>query len=445
MISSAIHLLVLMTLTSSIAVVLVGATRKPLRYTAGARASYWIWLLVPVSVVGVLLPASSHPIRVPAEVFPPAVSAAYSAATVSMSESADSSYYTMILGLWLLGALIMIIWTVRRQQVFVRSIGEITPDPSGVYRSRSVDTPLLVGAWNARIVVPENFEERYSPEERNLVLAHERAHLKRHDVMINVFATVWLCLTWFNPLLYWALARLRFDQELACDEQVLTASQTPRRIYAEALLKTQLASESAWRVPAGCHWQSIHPLKERIAMLKRRSPGLARRLVGTAFVGVLTVLGGYATWAAQTDLPATGSSAKVIAVNMKWWVNGTDVLPGGSSTSHDIRVVSGKEFVRKVSFAAGQSFETRCFASLSNEDRQSPIWNTAKAFRKEGTDGLILLECKLSNDDSVFSTPALMVGDGKVGTIEVVNPEGTVRYKIEFHASTKPVRTATAR
>jgi bla regulator protein blaR1 len=75
-----------------------------------------------------------------------------------------------------------------------------------------------MGVWNARIVVPESFEEIYSPRERALVLAHERAHLERRDVAVNVFATVWLCLSWFNPLMYWALGRLRFDQELACDE-----------------------------------------------------------------------------------------------------------------------------------------------------------------------------------------------------------------------------------
>jgi hypothetical protein len=243
--------------------------------------------------------------------------------------------------------------------------------------------------------------------------------------------------------MHWALGRLRFDQELACDELVLASSKAPPRIYAKALLKTQLANESSRRMPAGCHWQSVHPLNERIAMLKYRSPGLARRVGGIAFAVCLTA-GSYAVCAGQPEASLAGSSGKLIAVDMKWWVNGSDVMPGGSSTSHDVRVVSGKEFVRKVSFAPKQSFETRCFASLSNEDRQSPIWATAKAFRK-GTDDLILFECKLSNDEKVFSTPAILVADGKVGTIEVVNQEGTVHYKIEINASTQAARTAAAR
>jgi hypothetical protein len=226
---------------------------------------------------------------------------------------------------------------------------------------------------------------------------------------------------------------------------VVAGSRAQRRLYADALLKTQLANESAWRMPAGCHWQSTHPLKERVAMLKYPSPGLPRRLGGIAFIVALTVVGSYAVWAAQPEVPVPGTSARVIAVNMKWWVNGADVLqPGGSSATRDIRVVSGKEFVRKVSFGLGQSYETRCFASLSNEDRPSSIWETAKATGRS-VDGLILLECKLSNDEKVFSTPAILVGESKVGTIEVANQDGTVHYKVEFNASTSTARTAAAR
>ena len=251
-------------------------------------------------------------------------------------------------------------------------------------------------------------------------------------------------MNWFNPLMYWALGRLRFDQELACDAVVVAESKTQRRLYADALLKTQLANDSAWGL-AGCHWQSIHPLKERIAMLKRPSPGLTRRLFGIALTGACSLAGGYAAWAVQTELPSTSDPSKIIAIHMKWWVNGKDVLQvSGPIATQDIRVPSGNEFVEKVSFGPGQSFETRCFASLSNQDRESSIWETAKA-AGQSIEGRILFECKLSTNDKPFSTPAILVGDGKVGTIETSNPEGNVHYKLELRASTLPTRTSRAR
>jgi beta-lactamase regulating signal transducer with metallopeptidase domain len=441
-----LHSLINVTAASSMAVVLVGVLRKPLRLAVGARAAYWQWLLVPASVLAVLMPAPVRSVRMLTQSMPDSVSAAFSSAIVSVSEVGGStSYVATGLAIWLLGTFLMATWLVRRQRRFVRFLGNMTMDPEGIHRSSTVVSPLLVGAWRPRIVVPSDFESRYSPEERALVLAHERAHLARHDAAINVFATGGLCLSWFNPLMYWAMARLRFDQELACDAMVVAGSKTGRRLYADALLKTQLANESAWHMPVGCHWQSTHPLKERIAMLKYPSPGLVRRMGGMGFTVALSIAGSYAAWAAQSQAPPPSSSAKLIALNMKWWVNGADVLqPSDPSGTHDFRVVSGKEFVRKVSFGIGQSYETRCFASLSNEDRKSSIWEIAKASGQR-VEGLILLECKFSNDDKVFSTPAILVGDSKVGTIEVGNPEGTVHYKVEFDASTLPARTAAAR
>jgi beta-lactamase regulating signal transducer with metallopeptidase domain len=442
---SLVHLLVIVTAASSMAVVLVGVLRKPLRCAIGARAAYWQWLLVPASVLAVLMPAPVHSVRTLTGSMPDSVSAAFSSAIVSVSAVGGSTSYATGVAIWLLGTLLMATWFVRRQRAFVRSLGKLTMDPDGIYRSSTVVAPLLVGAWRPRIVVPSDFESCYTPEERSLVVAHERAHLVRHDAAINVFVTSWLCLAWFNPLMYWAMGRLRFDQELACDAMVVAGSKTGRRLYAGALLKTQLANESAWRMPVGCHWQSTHPLKERVAMLKYPSPGLARRLGGMGFTAALTIAVSYAAWAAQSQLPLPASSAKLIAVNMKWWVNGTDVLqPSDPAAARDFRVVSGKEFVRKVSFGIGQSYETRCFASLSNEDRKSSIWEKAKASGQR-VEGLILLECKLSNDDKVFSTPAILVGDSKVGTIEVANQEATIHYKVEFNASTLPARTAAAR
>jgi beta-lactamase regulating signal transducer with metallopeptidase domain len=41
--------------------------------------------------------------------------------------------------------------------------------------------------------------------------------------------------------MYWAIGRLRFDQDLACDAIVLARTEAARRSNADVLLKTQLA------------------------------------------------------------------------------------------------------------------------------------------------------------------------------------------------------------
>lgn len=133
------------------------------------------------------------------------------------------------------------------------------------------------------------------------MLAHEQAHLERGDILTTTIGVMWLCALWFNPLMYWAIARLRFDQELACDAMVLARSQAGPRHYAHTLLKAQLAADSPWRIPLSCHWLSTHPLKERIAMLKRPSPGSTRRLLGIVLTCASIVAGSSLVWATQSE------------------------------------------------------------------------------------------------------------------------------------------------
>jgi bla regulator protein blaR1 len=307
--ASSLLLLVQLTLVSSAAVLLVGALRGPVRRMVGARAAYWLWIVVPACVLAILMPAPPVPFLEISLL--PSVAGGLSEALGSASTiEASSNYAEVLFAIWLAGVLFMATWLVIRQQAFVRSLGQVVADAEGTFRSDRILAPMLVGALRPRVIVPKDFESRYSEQDRVLMLAHERAHQERGDTRVNSFAAAWLCLCWFNPLMYWALGRIRFDQELACDALVLSRSQTDRKRYANALLEAQLSSDSAWRVPAGCHWQSTHPLKERIAMLKFPSASFPRRLVGIAFAVALAATGMYTVSASFAQAPAQAAEKK---------------------------------------------------------------------------------------------------------------------------------------
>jgi beta-lactamase regulating signal transducer with metallopeptidase domain len=224
----------------------------------------------------------------------------------------------MALFAWLAGVLGLAAWLASRQRAFVRSLGRMVVSQDGIWRSERATTPMLIGAWRPRIVVPADFEIRYPARDCQLMLAHERAHQERGDAVMNSLAAAWLCLFWFNPLMSWALGRSRFDQELACDALVVSRAASGRKRYADALLRVQLTSEAGWRVPVGCHWQSDHPLKERIAMLKNPSPALFRRLAGIAFTVMLTAFGMYfvsSSFAAEKAPAVAAVSAPKFAID----------------------------------------------------------------------------------------------------------------------------------
>ena len=304
------------TAASSIAILLVGLMRMPLRYAVGARAAYWLWLLVPATALAMLLPVPSHSVDIVS-------SFQGGAATLSIFKvaliHASSGYAAPALACgWLAGVFMMLSILVHRQRAFVRSLGRLICGPDETHRSAAVAAPMVVGAWPARVVIPEDFETRYDPEERSLMLAHEQAHLSRGDAQLNVIVAGWQCLFWFNPIVHWAAGQFRFDQELACDALVVARTETARRRYADVLLKTQLANDATSLVPLGCHWQSNHPLKARIAMLKRPSPTLPCRLIGIGFCVAASLLSSYTVWAVQPERTSISSLNETIAIKMKW-------------------------------------------------------------------------------------------------------------------------------
>jgi bla regulator protein BlaR1 len=294
MIAELIDLLLETTFALSAAAFAVLLLRRPVRRLIGARAAYALWLLLPAAGIAVLLPARSVTLEL-AQADVASVTAIPGAAPIGIETPFDATPWLVAAwGLGVLGIGAILAWQQRR---FRRALGRLRPRNDGHLQAEHVDAgPAVIGLWRGRIVLPADFDSRYSELERDLVLRHERAHLLRRDPLANLAAAALRCVYWFNPLLHYAVGRFRFDQELAVDAAVLAQRPEARRSYADAMLKTQLMLEQP---PLGCHWQSAHPLKERIAMLKHPLPGAARLAAGFAFALALSATTGYVAWASQ--------------------------------------------------------------------------------------------------------------------------------------------------
>ena len=100
------------------------------------------------------------------------------------------------------------------------------PSTSG-YGVRSLllqsDHPTLLvtwGVWQPKVILPA--EARGWPEDRiRIVLAHELAHVRRGDWLVQLAAELLRAIYWFNPLLWIACRQLRRESEHACDDAVL--------------------------------------------------------------------------------------------------------------------------------------------------------------------------------------------------------------------------------
>lgn len=270
----------------SLGVLLLLALRPLLLKRLGARATYAAWLLLPVLLVTPLLPSlGAHPPQVVVTV---AELARTATAPLLAAPRPEATWPHLLLAAWLAGAALVLALQAARQWRLARQGTQL---PAGA-------SPALVGLWKPRVALPADFEARFSPEERQLILAHEDVHRARHDNAWNLFACALNALHWWNPLAWAAARRMQADQELACDAVVLGRRPGAVATYTRALLAAHdLTPHGA---PLASRWGSAHPLVERIAMLNR--PHRLSRSSGTALAVSLLAVAGVA-YAAQGDAP----------------------------------------------------------------------------------------------------------------------------------------------
>lgn len=295
------------TVAGSAAILLVLALRKPLRHAFGAGIAYATWALVPLAILAVLLPAAQSPVLVVPVIAMP-VPRNLIAGTDGARAIPDLATWAVIAVAC--GALACAFRLFIQQHRFIRGLGLLTDRGDGVFVAQSAEgLPAVIGLLRPRIVLPVDAKHRYSAVEHELMLAHERAHIARGDLAANGMVAVLRCLFWFNPLLHFAARRFRHDQELACDQQVVRRHPEARRAYGEAMLKTQLARGV---LPLGCHWVQVHPLRERIEMLKQPLHSMRRRALGRTTAVALLLATCYTAWAAQ---PQSASAAPIASAS----------------------------------------------------------------------------------------------------------------------------------
>ncbi|HTW67357.1 MAG TPA: M56 family metallopeptidase [Bryobacteraceae bacterium] len=183
--------------------------------------------------------------------------------------ASPGSWLLALLSLWALGTLIMairlaggwvLLWHARRGSAHFRNGGRVE------IRIADVSTPLTCGVLRPLILLPEAARE-WDQSRLRAVLLHETAHVRRRDCAAKYVAQVSRALLWWNPLAWMITARLNHEQELACDDAVLSAG-VAADAYAEVLL--DVARECSSSLLPGCAMNASSTLRERLARLFER-------------------------------------------------------------------------------------------------------------------------------------------------------------------------------
>ena len=260
------------------AILLVLALRLPARRLIGAELAYRLWILAPAAALVSLFPTLPQ--------FREDVNRARSGLEAAgLSLHAPPLHYgdaPILAVVWTIGFVAMGLGFIAIQARFNRQA------------RAGVAGPAATGFW-PRMIVPADYADRFTAEERALIRSHERQHMERRDPTTNLFIAFCQAAGWFNPLVHLAASLARMDQELSIDAKVIAQHPKGRRQYAETLLKAQahgLSSPLACALALG----GKHPLEVRLAMLGVRPISVRRDLLGVAGIGLITFALAMALW-----------------------------------------------------------------------------------------------------------------------------------------------------
>ncbi|HEV3300664.1 MAG TPA: sister chromatid cohesion protein PDS5 [Planctomycetaceae bacterium] len=112
--------------------------------------------------------------------------------------------------------------------------------------SDRISAPILVGILRPMILLPAATIARWPPEQIEMILLHELAHIRRSDNLVNLLQRFVEAVLFFHPAVWWLSNQVRLEREHCCDAVVLAHSHSPQS-YAELL--AQIAIPEFTRAP----------------------------------------------------------------------------------------------------------------------------------------------------------------------------------------------------
>lgn len=227
---------------------------------------------------------------------------------------APTRFLVWLLGPWVAGALVVLARVGRglHAMAALRRAAAVVEDPKihalggevcrqfGVRRaprllvSEALVGPVVTGWFRPAVLLPGRFLAEYSPAELRLLLSHEVAHLKRHDLAWCWLPILARVLFFFHPLVWLAEHEWRQVQEAACDDLTLAVTDASPAEYGEALLKVAAHS----RAGVQPEWVAAHvvesyrTLRRRLLALRPTAARLRerRRVAGATLVAAAFAL-----------------------------------------------------------------------------------------------------------------------------------------------------------
>ena len=137
---------------------------------------------------------------------------------------------------WIIVAVAIFLMLVVTYFTTIYEIKDSTHLKDNIYLSEKIVSPAVYGIIKPKIILPVSYKGR----DIELIVLHEKTHIRSFDNLWRMIAFVIVAVHWFNPFCWLFLKEVLADLELACDERVLTKIGSDRaKDYASSLLESR--------------------------------------------------------------------------------------------------------------------------------------------------------------------------------------------------------------
>jgi beta-lactamase regulating signal transducer with metallopeptidase domain len=171
--------------------------------------------------------------------------------------------------------------------------------------SGAIDSPCVIGWLRPAILWPACALTGLTPLQLDALLAHELAHIRRHDYFINLLQTVVETLGFYHPAVWWLSRRVRQEREHCCDD-IAAEIFGDRHGYARALVSLETSRGRPLSGVVASNGGSLMTRVRRLVAPARTSSALRPFPSPVLMTAVLCAAAICATFAYRTARAATG-------------------------------------------------------------------------------------------------------------------------------------------
>ena len=106
-----------------------------------------------------------------------------------------------------------------------------------------LSSPIIWGFWKPVLLLPASLASNLSIAELEAIFAHELAHVRRYDQVVNLLQLLIESILFFNPAVWWISRQVRLEREACCD--AAAAGLTGNAIAYASLLAEHVERQSS--------------------------------------------------------------------------------------------------------------------------------------------------------------------------------------------------------